>query len=169
MQAISRNLNQFLIENFNTLLRQEEKALSLYGEGILSIYEFHVIDAAYSLKAEKNNTMGEISRKLGVTMGTLTTAAKTLEKKGFVKRVKKGRDRRQVWLEPTALSEQPFLEHRRFHEEMVRAVMERLNPEQLAVLDEALRVLADYFSSVTPAVREQPAAAAQPFKNLDII
>ena len=30
-------------------------------------------------------------------------------------------------------------------------------------------VLADYFSSVTPAVREQPAAAAQPFKNLDII
>ena len=47
--------------------------------------------------------------------------------------------------------------------------MERLNPEQLAVLDEALRVLADYFSSVTPAVREQPAAAAQPFKNLDII
>ncbi len=44
MQAISRNLNQFLIENFNTLLRQEEKALSLYGEGILSIYEFHVIE-----------------------------------------------------------------------------------------------------------------------------
>ena len=51
----------------------------------------------------------------------------------------------------------------------MRAVMERLNPEQLAVLDEALRVLADYFSCATPAMGEQPDAAAQSFKNLDII
>lgn len=162
MQAISRNLNQFLIENFNTLLRQEEKALSRYGEGVLSIYEFHVIDAAYSLKAEQSNTMGEISRRLGVTMGTLTTAVKTLERKGYVRRVKKGQDRRQVWLEPTARSEGPFLLHRGFHEEMVRAVMERLNPEQLTILDEALRVLADYFSAAPPALRP---ATEQPPKN----
>ena len=139
LQAISRNLNQFLIENFNTLLRQEEKALSRYGEGVLSIYEFHVIDAAYSLKA-----------------------VKTLERKGYVRRVKKGQDRRQVWLEPTARSEGPFLLHRGFHEEMVRAVLERLKPEELTILDEALRVLADYFSAAPPALRP---ATEQPPKN----
>ena len=109
-----------------------------------------------------------IARSMGIE-ALQVEAVMTLLREGssvpFIARYRKertkGLDEEQIRQIEEAYQYQTHLEKRK--EDVLRLI------DQQGMLDEALRVLADYFSSVTPAVREQPAAAAQPFKNLDII
>lgn len=139
-------INRFLIEDFNYILLAEEHALSSYAGGLLSVNEFHIIETVLLAARENRNTMGEISRKLGVTMGTLTIAVKTLEKKGFLRRRRSTEDRRIVRLEPTPAGAQANAYHQAFHRDMVETVAKTLSPEQLLILTEALEILAGYFA-----------------------
>lgn len=139
-------MNRFLIEDFNYILRAEEKALSAYGGAGLSVNEFHIIESVLRAEKEEQNTMGEISRRLGVTMGTLTTAVKTLEKKGCLLRRRSVEDKRVVRLEATDKGKDADQYHQRFHTAMVEAVAGCLSEEQLVTLTGALSLLAGYFS-----------------------
>ncbi|MFR8003296.1 MAG: MarR family winged helix-turn-helix transcriptional regulator [Hydrogeniiclostridium sp.] len=139
-------MNRFLIEDFNYILRAEEKALSAYGEAGLSVNEFHIIESVIRAEKEEQNTMGEISRRLGVTMGTLTTAVKTLEKKGCLLRRRSAEDKRVVRLEATDKGKEADRYHQRFHAAMVEAVASCLSEEQMVTLTGALSLLAGYFS-----------------------
>lgn len=139
-------INRFLIEDFNYILRAEEKALSSYEGAALSVNEFHIIESVLRAEQEEQNTMGEISRRLGVTMGTLTTAVKTLEKKGCLLRRRSVEDKRVVRLEATEKGKEADQYHQRFHTAMVEAVAGCLSEEQLITLTGALSVLAGYFS-----------------------
>lgn len=142
-------INRFLIEDFNYILRAEEKALSSYEEASLSVNEFHIIEAVLQAEKEEQNTMGEISRRLGVTMGTLTTAVKTLEKKQCLIRQRSAEDKRVVRLEATDKGEAANRYHQLFHASMVETVAGCLSEEQLITLEGALGVLAGYFSHFT--------------------
>ena len=140
------SINRFLIENFNFILRAEERALSHYRDALLSVTEFHVLEAVSLGQEESRNTMGEIARKLGITMGSLTTAVKTLEKKGCLLRLRSSPDRRIVRLELTEKGKSANQYHQAFHTAMVSAVAQGLSPEQLAVLTRSLELLSAYFS-----------------------
>lgn len=138
-------INAFLVEVFNQILRYEEKALKQFEGGKLSVKEFHVIEAVFSGTTLGENTMGEIARRLGVTMGTLTTAANTLEKKGFLTRIKCSQDKRAVRLFPTAQAERANAVHMAFHTRMVEAITSQLDDEQLSAMTAALGILREHF------------------------
>lgn len=139
MDDISQAIHRFLVQDFNQVLRWEEKVLSSYQQGKLSVNEFHIIEAVFLAMDAGLNNMGEISRRLGVTMGTLTTAVKTLETKGFLIRRKRQEDRRMVWLYPTHVAEEANRYHQMFHERLVSGVMDCLDHQQLLALVSALR------------------------------
>lgn len=139
-------INRFLVENFNNILHWEEKALTGYSGGKLSVNEFHIIEAVYLSQAQ--NTMGEVSRRLGVTMGTLTTSVKTLERKGYLLRERGEEDRRVVWITPTPAAAEANRFHTAFHRQMVGTIMDCLDHNHLAALTEALSVLANYFAQL---------------------
>lgn len=148
MDDISQAIHRFLVQDFNQVLRWEEKVLSSYQQGKLSVNEFHIIEAVFLAMDAGLNNMGEISRRLGVTMGTLTTAVKTLETKGFLTRRKRQEDRRMVWLYPTHVAEEANRYHQMFHERLVSGVMDCLDHQQLLALVSALEVLAQWFTSL---------------------
>lgn len=145
MDQGSRLINRFLVENFNNILLWEEKVLSAYSTGRLSVNEFHILEAVILCREEGHNTMGDVARRLGVTLGTLTTAVKTLERKGYLCRDRGGRDRRVVWLHPTQAALEANGYHAAFHQRMVSAILDCLDRHQLAALTEALEVLSGYF------------------------
>lgn len=93
-------INTFLVNAFNTILQLEDRALSSSHEfSNLSVSEFHVIEAV--IACGENSSMSAISKRLGITVGSLTVAVKTLANKGYLKREKRMNDMRMVYVIPT--------------------------------------------------------------------
>lgn len=141
-------LNRFFVDNFNNILRWEQRVLSGALDGVLSISEFHVIESVMLAMETGENTMGEVARRLGVTVGTLTTAVKTLARKGFLLREKGDSDRRTVWLLPTNAAREANSVHSEFHRQMVSGIADCLDHNQLDALASGLAVLGNWFRSM---------------------
>ena len=164
MEEIRQGIHRFLVQDFNQVLRWEEKVLASYDQGKLSVNEFHIIEAVFLAQEAGINNMGEISRRLGVTMGTLTTAVKTLENKGFLTRRKREEDRRMVWIYPTEAALEANRFHQLFHDRLVSGVMDCLDRQQLLALVSALEVLAQWFSSLEEEERYIPVETNLPLE-----
>ena len=134
-------MNQMLVTLFNHILRIEERSLSFPG---LSIREVHVIEAV----AEAEDTrMTALAERLCVTMGSLSVAVSTLERKGYLTRARRTDDRRVVDIHPTPRALEIQATHKMFHQEMIAAIMAQLNPPELNILVKALNSIDSYFMS----------------------
>lgn len=140
-----QTINDVLVTLFNDILDIEEKALIIEEFQDISINDMHVMEAV-GLQEPKN--MSTVAKALSVTVGTLTIAVNSLVKKGYVERVRSVEDRRVVLLSLTEKGCRAYAHHQRFHENMVHAVVERLEDQELEVLVKALRYLEDYFRSI---------------------
>lgn len=147
MDAQGKNINAFLVETFHDILKIEETALGNSTDGDLSIKEFHLLKTVSELCRDKgDNTAGNVAIALRVTPGTLTTAVKNLEKKGYLKREKSKEDRRSVHIIPTKKGQKATEKHDRFHDEMVSAITSSLNEEEALTFVKGLRSLVDFFN-----------------------
>ena len=147
-------INTFLVNAFNTILQLEDRALSSSHEfSNLSVSEFHVIEAV--IACGDSSSMSAISKRLGITVGSLTVAVKTLANKGYLKREKRLNDMRMVYVIPTekglAANEYGWWYHSAFHRKMVDAVMEKLPPEELDTLVSALEIVSNFFTETREA------------------
>lgn len=146
-------LNDFLVDTFNEILRLEQTALENYSENRLTISEIHVIEAVFKAIDQGDNTASAIAKLLKITLGSLTVAVQTLEKKGYLYRQRTSEDRRVVQIFPTPLARYMNLIHHRFHIDMVESVTHELSEEEQRVLIVALDKLKRYFA--TKAVEAQ--------------
>ncbi len=136
-------IDKVLVHLFNDLLRIEERTLQKYA-GPLSMREVHIIEAVCAAQTE-DNTMTVLAATLRVTVGSLTVAIKTLERKGYVIRRRSDTDKRRVHVLPLPPALEVEKHHRAFHNRMVEAVTNAVPPEQLDVLLQSLHAIYDYF------------------------
>lgn len=143
-------INTFLVNAFNTILQLEDRALSSSHEfSNLSVSEFHVIEAV--IACGDSSSMSAISKRLGITVGSLTVAVKTLANKGYLKREKRLNDMRMVYVIPIEKGLAANEYHSAFHRKMVDAVMEKLPPEELNTLVSALEIVSNFFTETREA------------------
>lgn len=135
-------LNNLLVNLFNDILDIEEKALITDEFKDISVNDMHIIEA---VGTDEPKTMSEISRLLGVTMGTLTIGMNGLVKKGYVVRERSTRDRRIVYASLTEKGVLAYRHHKNFHKSMIDSVMKNLTEEEAAVLTKAFVKLEDFF------------------------
>ena len=141
-------INTFLVNAFNTILQLEDRAISSSHEfSNLSVSEFHVIEAV--IACGDSSSMSAISKRLGITVGSLTVAVKTLANKGYLKREKRLNDMRMVIPTEKGLAANEY--HSAFHRKMVDAVMEKLPPEELDTLVSALEIVSNFFTETREA------------------
>jgi DNA-binding MarR family transcriptional regulator len=134
-------INELLVEIFNRILAIEGQ--NLKDKGIkLSMSEVHVLEA---IETQSEPTMSNIARKLGITIGSLTTAINTLYQKGYVDRKRDQEDRRKVYISNLDKAKKVLVEHDKFHEEMIDSVFEDLEIEKDELLIESLEKLSSYF------------------------
>lgn len=139
-------INNFLVNLFNDILRIEEHCLSSNEFKNLSIKEIHIIEAVcYAAKTGGDNRASAIADALGVTAGTLTVAVNTLERKGYLERRRDSGDKRVVRLYPTPSALEIDRIHSHFHHEMAASVIEVLTPEELVALTRGLHSIQRYF------------------------
>ena len=143
--SYSEELNAFLVEAFNDILKTEELAVTeQYPE--LSIREVHVIEAVCrAVDQGGDNRASAIAATLRVTAGTLTTSVNQLEAKGYLERVRDRNDKRSVRLRPTEKGREAERRHREFHQEMVADVVARLSPEETEILVRGLGSITAFF------------------------
>ena len=136
-------IDKVLVHLFNDLLRIEEKTLQKHV-GALSMREVHIIEAVCAAQSD-DNTMTVLAATLRVTVGSLTVAIKTLERKGYVIRRRSDTDKRRVHVLPLPLALEVEKHHRAFHRRRVDAGTTAVPPEQLDVLLQSLHAIYDYF------------------------
>lgn len=134
-------LNDLFVELFNHILYLEEQ--NIQRKGIeLTMNEVHTLEA---ISNESNPTMGNVARRLMITIGTLTTAIKKLEAKGYVKRSKDENDGRIVRITLTSHAIEVLQEHEHFHVNMIDDVLQFLNDDEQDALISSLTKIKEYF------------------------
>jgi len=141
MTEAKRIVNELLVDIFNRILAIEGEELAKAGIR-LSMNEVHVLEAV-SLVPEPS--MSAIAKKLGITVGSATTAINTLVQKGFVSRRYLEEDRRKVlvWLEKSALDVLKI--HTAYHDKMIDSIFQDLHIDEDEVLISSLQKVASYF------------------------
>lgn len=140
--ARRREVNDLLVETFNSILRVEEDVLNNRLTNGLTIAEIHTIHA---VGLHGSSPMNVIAARLGVTLATLTSAVGKLVAKGFVQRSRSEEDRRQVLVSLTAAGRSAYRTHELFHRQMVDAALSELTPEEEAVFARSLIKVKTFF------------------------
>lgn len=140
-------INNVLVHLFNDILELEERAVITEEFKDLSNNDMHIIEAV-GLGAGKN--MSAIARKLGITVGSLTTSMNSLVNKKYAVRNRSEEDRRIVYIRLTPKGEKAYHHHEEFHRKMVDAVVENLSEEEIPVLTKALDGVYQFFKSYNP-------------------
>lgn len=141
MSSPKEMINMLLVDVFNHILRIEESTLKERGV-TLSMSEVHVLEAIRNTSVP---TMGEVAKRLRVTLGTLTTSINILVRKKFVYRYSDEKDRRKVYLRLTDSAKHVLEIHDKFHNEMIEATFADLELEKDEVLVRSLANLTEYF------------------------
>ncbi|MBS5939780.1 MarR family transcriptional regulator [Clostridium sartagoforme] len=142
MQKETSVVNELLVKIFNEILQIEEKTLKSGYFSDLSVREMHTIEA---IGSKSKRMMSEVAQDLGITVGTLTTSINRLIKKGYVERSRIEEDRRVVLVELTKKGKVANRLHERFHNEMVKEMMDGLLDDEKEVLITSLNKLNKYF------------------------
>jgi DNA-binding MarR family transcriptional regulator len=135
---INATLNEVLVKLFRSINTIEEKAVCTDEYKDVTTNDMHVIEAI-GMDSAKNMT--SVAKALDVTTGTLTIAVNSLVKKGYVDRVRSEQDRRVVLISLSEKGKGAYLHHRKFHDDMISAVVDELSADEQEVLEKALEKL----------------------------
>ena len=144
-------LNSILVKTFNDILSIEEKALIVGEFTDITVNDMHIIDAAGD---KEPRTMSQISKTLGVTMGTLTIGINGLVNKGYVQRNRGERDRRVVYASLTDKGRRAYRHHQDFHEKLVLSVMEDMEDDEAQMLLRTMTKLDTFFEELKKQRKE---------------
>ena len=139
---IEQTLNEILVKLFRNIEYIEEQSIRTEEYKDVTTNDMHVIEAI-GIDCPRNMTA--VAKSLGVTTGTLTISVNSLVKKGFVNRVRSEEDRRVVLVSLSEKGKQAYQHHRRFHEEMIEAIVAQLTEEEKVILEKALGNLNSFF------------------------
>ncbi|OED59173.1 MarR family winged helix-turn-helix transcriptional regulator [Acholeplasma laidlawii] len=143
MPSAKEIINTLLVDVFNHILRIEEEKLK-ENNVKLSMTEVHVIEA---IRNTEIPTMGEVAKRLRVTLGTLTTSINILVRKKMVYRYSDDKDRRKVYLKLTDDALKVLTIHDNFHEDMITSLFHDTDIENDEVLLKSLENITTYFKS----------------------
>ena len=134
-------INELLVEVFNHILSIEGQTLRERGVK-LSISEVHVLAA---ISTSEIKTMGNVAKKLRITLGTLTTSIDVLVRKKYVVRSRAKDDNRKVILQLTDQAHEVLRIHEEFHNEMVESLIVDLEVDKNEALIKSLENISEFF------------------------
>ena len=136
--------NDILSNLFQEIMTIEGRKLITEEFSDITNNDMHIIEAV-GINEPRN--MSTVAAKMMVTVGTLTTAVNGLVKKGYIDRARGEKDRRVVNLVLTEKGRRAYAHHRKFHEDMIEAIVHNLSEEEANVLVKALQNVHDFFDT----------------------
>lgn len=146
MAYSGKNLNEMLVNLFNHVMDVEAQAVITKEFEDITNNDMHIIEAV-GINEPRN--MSDIAKRLGVTVGTLTTNMNGLEKKGYITRERSDKDKRVVYIILTERGRKAFFHHRDFHKNMIKSVVVGLDDDEKRLLYRCLIKLDAFFEPRT--------------------
>lgn len=137
-----QTLNRLLVQFFKYIMEIEERKLITDEFKEITYNDMHIIEA---VGLDTPRKMSEIAKFMSVTTGTLTKAADSLEKKGYVRRQRSKQDKRVVYIQLTERGVLAYRHHEKFHQDMIAFILDHVSEEESRVLQRALERLMGYF------------------------
>jgi DNA-binding MarR family transcriptional regulator len=134
-------INELLVEIFHRILAIENEGLREQGV-VLSMNEVHVLEA---ISLVEEPSMTNIAGRLGITVGSLSTAINTLVSKKYVTRYYEPTDRRKVLISLEPIAKEALATHDAFHQRMIDAILKDMKVADDEVLIQSLKKLSGYF------------------------
>lgn len=153
---IKDTLNRMLVKDFHEILELEKEALITEEFSDISYNDMHIIEA---IGLDQDSKMGEVARRLHITVGALTTSMNALVHKGYVARSRSKSDRRVVNVYLLEKGIAAYRHHEDFHRRMTEDVLSILDEEQVKVLVSSLERLMEFFESYRKDKPEERQAA----------
>ncbi|MCD8115617.1 MAG: winged helix DNA-binding protein [Oscillospiraceae bacterium] len=150
-----KKLNDFFVHVFNNINLWEEQALHRIGARDLSVRELHVLEAVSEQAQRGQNTMSAVAESLSIRTSSLSTAVRTLVRKGYLSRQEGAQDRRQVYITLTPKGEAANQVHSQFHAQMIHSAAAQFNDEELELLTQMLEQLSRFFAEMLELGRTQ--------------
>ncbi len=137
MDFTSQMLNEVLVKLFNSILFNEEEYLKKnLKDNNITLRGVHILEAVQKCKQNENNTMGKISKDIGVTAGTFTTLLKNLELNGYIIRNRSEDDKRKTFINITSKAKDVLKVHSQYHAKMINMITTNLSKkEEMALID----------------------------------
>ncbi|MGL4336287.1 MAG: MarR family winged helix-turn-helix transcriptional regulator [Turicibacter sp.] len=145
MERAKTVINSLLTDVFNQILILEERNLTENNAKDVTMTEIHVIEA---IRKSEVATMGNVAKRLLITMGTLTTSVNRLVDKGYVTRKRDVNDRRIVLLDLTEKGQEIFEIHEKFHSELVNAALKDLEIRDDQQIVQSLESIQRFFKKL---------------------
>ena len=142
MENAYKTINHILVNLINEIWELEEKAIITEEFKDLTNNDMHVIEA---VGLGDGNNMSAIARRLGITVGTLTTAMNSLVNKKYVERRRSEEDRRVVYVKLTDKGVSAYRHHEDYHRQMTQAILDKLSEDEIPVLVKTLDALDEFF------------------------
>ena len=134
-----------LVILFNNVMDTEAKAIITEEFKDITNNDMHIIEA---VGIEEPRRMSDIAKRLGVTMGTLTTNMNSLEDKGYIIRERSRTDKRVVLVVLTQKGKKAYYHHKDFHKNMIKAIVKDLDEEEMKVMIKCLLNLGNFFKEL---------------------
>lgn len=134
-----------LVILFNNVMDTEAKAIITEEFKDITNNDMHIIEA---VGIEEPRRMSEIAKRLGVTVGTLTTNMNSLEDKGYIVRERSKTDKRVVLVVLTPKGKKAYYHHKDFHKDMIKAIVNGLDEEEMKVMIKCLLNLGNFFKEL---------------------
>lgn len=138
-------INDFMVSMFHQVLDIEQGYMRKCGLVEISLNDLRLLDIASSLETP---TMSEIARHAHLTNGTITSAIKKLEEKGYAIRQRDDHDKRVYRVQLTDKGQRAVDYRVRFFDDMVDAICEDHEVIDNDALINALEHLTDFFEKV---------------------
>ena len=135
-------INDVLVNLFNEIWKQEEEAIITEEFKDITNNDMHIIEA---IGLSGKSTMSMVAKKLGITAGSLTTAVNSLVNKKYVVRKRSEEDRRVVFIGLTEKGTRAYEHHKEYHRQMTKAVLGKLDEEEIPILLKTLNGLSEFF------------------------
>ena len=143
MENAYATINNILVNLINEIWELEEKAIITEEFKDLTNNDMHVIEA---IGLGDGNNMSSIAKKLNITVGSLTTAMNSLVNKKYVERRRSEEDRRVVFVKLTDRGVKAYRHHEDYHRQMTRAILDKLDENELPVLLKTLDALEEFIT-----------------------
>ena len=143
MNDFEMNLNDLLVDTFNSILKYEESSLKNISSVPTTLTEVHIIEAIG--KFGEKATVSNIASTVNVSMPTVTVAVKKLESKGLVKKAPCDEDGRRSIISLTDHGRKVNKGHSIFHRQMVRDISGDFSGDEKEVLISVMKKLNEFF------------------------
>lgn len=128
----------YIYDLFYRIRKIEESALAAGLNIPVSATEVHILEKIGPGGASR---MGDVAKKLGITLATLTVACDKLENKGLITKSRSGKDKRAVQVMLTEDGIMAYRFHEDFHLNMMNSIMEDLSEEEIRILGLSVKKL----------------------------